>query len=89
MNRNRKAKPILIWLLIIAGVILLAGRDVQAVFVFGTPTNLGPTVNSASLDNDPKISADSLSLFFDSRRPGGLGGYDVWVTTRETVQDPW
>jgi len=28
-------------------------------------------------------------LFFASRRPGGLGGVDLYVTTRATTDDPW
>ncbi|MFC1635366.1 hypothetical protein ACFL5Z_11035, partial [Planctomycetota bacterium] len=58
-------------------------------FTFGTPTNLGSIVNSSSYDSDMSISADGLSLYFTSNRSGGSGSYDVWVTTRETVQDPW
>ena len=55
---------------------------------WGPPVNLGPTVNGPSYDNHPSISADGLSLYFDSARPGGLG-YDVWVTKRKTVNSPW
>ena len=28
-------------------------------------------------------------LFFQSRRPGGLGSWDIWVTTRETTNAEW
>jgi len=56
---------------------------------WGTPVNLGPTVNSSNWDNAPSISADGLSLFFDSGQPGGSGGTDLWVTTRPTTDDPW
>ncbi|MHC4501314.1 MAG: LamG-like jellyroll fold domain-containing protein [Planctomycetota bacterium] len=52
-------------------------------------TNLGPTVNSSSWDNDPIISLDGLSLFFHSQRGGGYGGEDIWVTTRASKTDPW
>ena len=54
-----------------------------------TPENLGPIVNSPSYDSDVSISVDGLSLYFTSNRPGGSGSYDIWVTTRESVQDPW
>ncbi len=53
------------------------------------PVNLGPTVNSSVADRAPSISADDLSLFFHSNRPGGSGGYDIWVTTRDTIDDDW
>ncbi|UCC99804.1 MAG: protease inhibitor I42 family protein, partial [Phycisphaerales bacterium] len=56
---------------------------------WGIPVNLGPTVNSESYDNHPSISTDSLTLYFDSRRTGGSGSDDIWVTTRATTNDPW
>ena len=58
---------------------------------WGPPMNLGPTVNSSARDGYAglSISADGLSLYFTSNRPGGLGGYDIWVTGRATVSDPW
>jgi hypothetical protein len=58
---------------------------------WGPPMNLGPTVNSSASDGygGQSISADGLSLYFTSDRPGGLGGFDIWVTRRATVSDPW
>ena len=50
------------------------------------PVNLGPTVNSSSLDAEPSISADGLALFFMSDR---TGDYDIWVTKRRTASDLW
>ncbi|MHC4464479.1 MAG: hypothetical protein ACYS9C_09785 [Planctomycetota bacterium] len=61
----------------------------NADFTFGTPTNLGPIVNSPTLDGTPSISGDGLELYFNSQRSGGYGHYDVWVSTRETTGDPW
>jgi hypothetical protein len=57
--------------------------------VFGEPTNLGPPVNTSYGETAPFISADGLSLYFASNRGGGYGGYDLWMTTRETTSDPW
>lgn len=56
---------------------------------WGLPINLGPTVNSSAWDEAPSISADGLSLFFDSPRPGGQGEYDLWLTTRASLSAPW
>jgi serine/threonine protein kinase/Tol biopolymer transport system component len=56
---------------------------------WGPSTNLGPTVNSPSYDGGPSISADGLSLYFGSDRPGGYGWGDLWVTTRTTSDDDW
>ncbi|MFB0553337.1 MAG: LamG-like jellyroll fold domain-containing protein [Phycisphaerae bacterium] len=53
---------------------------------WGEPVNLGPTVNSSVQDGCPSISADGLSLYFHSLRSGVA---DLWVTTRETIDDDW
>jgi Tol biopolymer transport system component len=39
-------------------------------------------INSAGEDGTPLLSADGLSLYFYSTRPGGLGNRDVWLSTR-------
>jgi hypothetical protein len=56
---------------------------------WSTPVNLGPVVNSAAPDFGPALSADGLSLFFNSGRPGGFGGNDIWVTHRTSLSTPW
>src|SRR6266704_1936203 len=53
----------------------------------GTPCPA--VVNSASVDNHPTISKDGLSLIFQSNRPGGSGGVDLWVTERDSLDDCW
>jgi hypothetical protein len=47
---------------------------------WGTPVNLGPIVNTSSVDIVPRISPDGSNLYFASTRPGGLGGNwgDIW-----------
>lgn len=48
------------------------------------PVNLGSTVNSAgSIDAHPALSSDGRTLIFTSNRPGGFGGTDLYMTTRE------
>ncbi len=42
------------------------------------PKNL-TTVNSASWDSNPSLSADGKYLFFSSGRTGGYGKTDIWV----------
>jgi Tol biopolymer transport system component len=49
---------------------------------FGTPVNLGPTVNSAGSDTRPSLSWDGTTLYFGSTRTGGDGDSDHYVTTR-------
>jgi len=54
------------------------------------PVNLGPPVNSPSIEATPSISADGLLLFFQSTRPGGYGGpVDIWVAMRPTRHANW
>ena len=55
---------------------------------WGPPVNLGPTVNSKDSDERPAISRDNLSLYFDSNRQGSRG-FDIWVSHRTSVDDPW
>src|SRR3989454_11778264 len=51
--------------------------------------NLGPAINSASDEQHPAISKDGLSLYFASDRAGGMGGLDIYVSQRSSVDDPW
>ena len=44
-----------------------------------------PSANDAAVT----IRADGRELMFWSPRSGGLGGADLWVSTRQTVHDPW
>lgn len=43
--------------------------------------NLGPKVNSGQWDSQPSLSPDKRQLYFASKRPGGLGGSDIYVST--------
>jgi len=52
------------------------------------PVHLGPNVNG-SLSGFPYISDDGLSLFFTSLRAGGFGSIDIWLSKRNTKNDPW
>jgi len=53
---------------------------------WGLPTNVG-TVNTAFIENVPALSRDGHWLFFNSNRPGGFGGNDLWVSYRNHVHD--
>jgi Tol biopolymer transport system component len=77
------------FLIILLAVLISMSRNANADFVFGTPTKLGPAVNSSAAEGDTSISSDGLSLFFMSDRSGGYGGRDIWVTTRETIESKW
>ncbi len=74
---------------VLACVVLTDAYIAKADFIFDAPINLGQIVNSSYGDGAPSISADGLSLFFISLRPGGSGSADLWIATRESTDDYW
>ncbi|MFY0653607.1 MAG: OmpA family protein [Cyclobacteriaceae bacterium] len=52
------------------------------------PENLGIDVNSSSWDVQPSLSPDGRTLYFVSDRPGGIGGKDIWKTSKDK-NDKW
>jgi len=85
LERNRM-KLVLVGFL---ATTVLGGGNAKADFTFGEPTNLGATVNTSFNDAGPSIAADGLTLFFVSKRPGGFGDNDLWLTERPTTSAPW
>jgi len=83
--KTTRTLTILVFVLVVGLPAGIASAD----FTFGEPTNLGPTVNSSTFDGSPDISGDHLTLYFDSLRPGGLGSWDIWVTTTQTTDGDW
>ena len=47
------------------------------------PENLGENINSPYWESAPSISPDSRTLYFSSDRPGGYGGRDLYMSTRQ------
>jgi dipeptidyl aminopeptidase/acylaminoacyl peptidase len=41
------------------------------------------------LDDDPTLTADMREIYFNSDRPGGSGGGDIWVARRSSTNDTW
>ncbi len=70
--------------------------DVQQFGPWSAPVNIGPPVNALltgspprGAELNPSISKNGLSLYFASDRAGGFGGFDIWVSQRPSVNDPW
>jgi hypothetical protein len=53
------------------------------------PAQLAPGLNTASNDVRPNVRKDGREIVFDSSRPGGFGGLDIWTSSRETTGDAW
>lgn len=51
------------------------------------PQNLGPTINTEFSEGAPTLSPDGHRLFFNSNRPGGFGGNDIYVSRRHKKRD--
>ncbi len=48
------------------------------------PVNLGSRINSKYNEANASVSSDGNLLIFASDRPGGRGGYDLWMSKRKT-----
>jgi hypothetical protein len=58
---------------------------------FGTLVNLNsviPVLDAAS-DVIDCFSFDGLEMYIHSERPGGYGGWDLWVSRRASVDEDW
>lgn len=46
-------------------------------------------LNTPQRDSDPAITANGLELFFSSSRTGGMGGDDIYYTSRPNTSAAW
>lgn len=46
-------------------------------------------LSSPFRDTRSALRSDGLEIIFTSNRPGGVGGFDNWVSSRETTRDAW
>ena len=56
---------------------------------WSVPVSVGPTVHKGYVGGYESLSNDGLELYFSSRRPGGHGQQDIWVTTRDSKGGDW
>lgn len=45
--------------------------------------------DASSTPGHPSVRADGREIFFQATRAGGLGGVDLWTSTRNNVNEPW
>jgi len=70
----------------------LGERDLYVSFLqkdgtWTKPKDLGAPVNSPAADICPFLAPDGVTMYFVSRRDGGYGGYDIYMTRR--LDDTW
>ena len=54
------------------------------------PINCGPNVNTIIEDLAPCLSPDGKKLYYvEYGRPGGYGGWDIWVSTWDSLEGEW
>jgi WD40 repeat protein len=53
------------------------------------PAVLNKELSSPYDDRHMSIRSDGLLLIFTSDRPGGVGGLDLWASTRRDTHEPW
>ncbi|MBI1767326.1 MAG: PD40 domain-containing protein [Bacteroidetes bacterium] len=51
---------------------------------WGEPTPLPGIINSSARESSVSITADEKTLYFASERPGGFGGSDIYVCTKDS-----
>jgi hypothetical protein len=54
-----------------------------------SPARLVAELSSPAIDLRASVRSDGLEVVLFSDRPGSLGGFDLWASTRETVFDSW
>ncbi len=58
-------------------------------WTFGPAAPVAGLNDAAANDIQPNVRKDGLEVVFSSNRAGGLGGQDVWVAVRRSVDRPW
>jgi Tol biopolymer transport system component len=86
---NSKVSPKKMCLMIMLTYLTSMGGNANADFIFGTPSKLGPAVNSSASEGTPSVTPDGLELYFEYRGPGTHGNGDIYVSKRATTDDPW
>ncbi len=79
-------------LVVIPALTVAAGAGHAKEFTeFSTAVNLGPTINSLSVESCVAISKNGLSLYFSSNRqsPSDPIDRDLYVSQRSSLDEPW
>lgn len=55
---------------------------------FGRPVALA-SLNTSASEESADLSADELTMYFSSSRPGGIGSFDIYEATRSSTSEPF
>ena len=72
-----------------AGAIDGAGGDAAPLGPFSSAVDVLELNQGAVNSEDPSLTDDLLEVVFSSTRPGGVGGVDVWTSTRASIGGGW
>ncbi|MCC7231442.1 MAG: PD40 domain-containing protein, partial [Bacteroidia bacterium] len=56
---------------------------------WGSPVNLGSSINTVYDEDDPFITMDGNTLYFSSKGHNSMGGYDIFKSKRNPVTNTW
>jgi hypothetical protein len=73
----------------IAAAIMLGGGRVRADFTISEATCVDQVINNGTNTQGCCLLHDGLKMYFSYVMPGGYGGRDIWVSTRQTQDAPW
>ena len=51
---------------------------------WGTPTDIGASINTRFIESTASITPDGKTMYFASNRPGGYGGFDIYFSIKDS-----
>ncbi len=76
---------------LLAVAVFATSANAQEFSPWSQAVKVAPPINGAGTTQDgcPFIAKNDLDLYFRSDRSGGYGSFDIYVSHRDTVDDPW
>ena len=87
--KSKKGIPRLIIFVATLAILLPTAAMSQEFSQWSAAVNVGSTINTSANDQHPTLSKDGLTMIFVSTRTPSAGGNDLWVTERDSLEDPW
>jgi Tol biopolymer transport system component len=78
------------WMLVgVVAAVVLGGGSAKSDIIMSEATCVDQVINNGTNTQECSFLQDGLKLYFSNNLPGGYGGHDLWVSTRETQDAPW